>query len=72
MAKSIVVYYSWAGHAKEMAQALASQTGADLAELRPALPYSKDYGQVVRRAKEEILQGDASRPAAPFAGPNAL
>ena len=57
MAKSIVVYYSWAGHAKEMAQALASQTGADLAELRPALPYSKDYGQVVRRAKEEILQG---------------
>lgn len=57
MAKSIVVYYSWAGHAKEMAQALASQTGADLAELKPALPYSKDYGQVVRRAKEEILQG---------------
>ena len=57
MAKSIVVYYSWASHAKEMAQALASQTGADLAELRPALPYSKDYGQVVRRAKEEILQG---------------
>ncbi len=72
MAKSIVVYYSWAGHAKEMAQALASQTGADLAELRPALPYSKDYGQVVRPGQGGNPPGDAPRPAAPFAGPNAL
>lgn len=55
--KSIVLFYSWAGHTRSMAEAIARLTGAEMQEIVPEKPYSSDYNTVVNDAKKEIRQG---------------
>lgn len=55
--KSIIVYYSWAGHTKAMANIIQQLTGADLLEIQPKNPYSKNYNECVNLAKKEIREG---------------
>lgn len=57
MNKSIVVYYTWSGKTKKMAEIIARQTGADLLEIKPETPYTENYNQVVAQAKREIGAG---------------
>lgn len=57
MNKSLVVYYTWSGHTKRMAELIASKTNADILELKPELPYSNNYNTVVDQAKMEIRKG---------------
>lgn len=57
MSKSVVVFYTWAGHTKKMAEMIASRTGADLLEIEPVTAYSQNYNTVVNQAKEEIKKG---------------
>lgn len=52
--KEIVLYYTWAGHTRAMAEIIAAQTGADRKEILPKAPYSADYNTVVKQAKKEI------------------
>ena len=54
--KLLVLYYSWAGHTKKVAEAISKLTGADLQEIVPITPYSQDYAAVVKSAKKEIAE----------------
>lgn len=56
----IVVYFSWSGNTRTIAEEIKSQTGADLFELTPATPYSTDYDTVLDEAKAE--QSEDARP----------
>lgn len=61
MKNSVVVYYTWSGKTKRMAEIITEQTGADVLEIKPETPYTTDYNRVVTQAKEEIRQN--KRPA---------
>ncbi|MFR5869853.1 MAG: flavodoxin, partial [Acutalibacteraceae bacterium] len=39
MKNSVVVYYTWSGKTKRMAEIIAEQTGAELVEIKPETPY---------------------------------
>lgn len=51
---SLVLFYSWSGNTRRVAQLIAEQAGADLREIKPASDYPIDYQQVVVQAKKEI------------------
>lgn len=50
----LVVYFSNTGNTESVAQVIAEQTGADLAEIERA----EDYGDLQEEAEEEILNGE--------------
>lgn len=52
-AKALIVYYSWSGNTKQVADEIQKQTGADVFEIVPEKPYTKDYDTLVQLAKEE-------------------
>lgn len=56
MAKELVVYFSVYGTAKIVAEEIAKQTGADIAEIEPVVPYDSNrdhYNALARLAKKE-------------------
>ena len=56
MGKKLVLYFSVYGTAKKTAEEIAKQTGADLMEIEPAVPYDSDrqhYHALARLAKKE-------------------
>ena len=56
MAKELVVYFSVYGTAKIVAEEIAKQTGADIAEIEPVAPYDSNrdhYNALARLAKKE-------------------
>ena len=56
MEKELVVYFSVYGTAKTVAEEIAKQTGADITEIEPAVPYDKSrehYDALARLAKKE-------------------
>lgn len=56
MAKELVVYFSVYGTARKVAEEIAKQTGADIAEIEPAVPYDSNrdhYNALARLAKKE-------------------
>lgn len=55
-ANSLVLFYSWSGSTKYLAQMIAQRTGSDLRELQPVTPYPADYQAVVRQARTEIQE----------------
>ena len=64
MAKELVVYFSVYGTAKAVAEEIARQTGADIEEIEPAVPYdwNRDhYDALARLAKRE--HDEDRRPA---------
>lgn len=61
MSKQIVVFYSWSGNTRRIAELIAAQTGADLLELEPQTPYPSNYRAVVEQGKDEVQRG--YRPA---------
>lgn len=46
-AKALIVYYSWSGNTKQIADEIQKQTGADVFEIVPETPYTKDYDTLV-------------------------
>ncbi len=56
MSKNLVLYFSVYGTAKTVAEEIAKQTGADLVEIQPALPYDsnrENYNALAAYAKRE-------------------
>ena len=56
MSKNLVLYFSVYGTAKLTAEEIAKQTGADLVEIEPVIPYDSDrnhYNALARYAKKE-------------------
>ena len=55
MSKKLVLYFSVYGTAKKTAEEIAKQTGADLCEIEPAVPYDGNrdhYNALARLAKK--------------------
>ena len=64
MAKELVVYFSVYGTAKIVAEEIAKQTGADITEIEPVVPYDSNrdhYNALARLAKKE--HDEDQRPA---------
>ena len=64
MAKELVVYFSVYGTAKIVAEEISKQTGADIAEIEPVVPYDSNrdhYNALARLAKKE--HDEDQRPA---------
>lgn len=56
--KTLVVYFSYtAGNTKRIAEKISKAVGADIIELEPEVPYSKDYDKVVEQGEEEVKRG---------------
>ena len=58
--KILIAYFSWSGNTRGIAQEIQAQTGADLFEITPVHPYSKDYNTVLMEAQED--QHKQARP----------
>lgn len=58
--RSLVVYFSWSGNTRNVAESVQQQTGSDMFEIVPKTPYSTDYNTVVDDAKVE--QQNNARP----------
>lgn len=52
--KTLILYYSYGGNTKRIAELMQKEIGADLAEIQPVEPYSLDFDSVVEQAKKEI------------------
>ena len=58
---SLIVFYSWSGNTRKVAQEIARQTGFDVVELELEHPYSTDYSTVLEEAQRD--QNAQARPA---------
>lgn len=45
--KKLIVYYSYTGHTKMIAEEIKKKLSCDILELEPQIPYSSDYQTVV-------------------------
>lgn len=50
---TLIAYFSWSGHTKEMAEYIAKQTDGDLFEIEASQPYPEDYSETGEIAKKE-------------------
>jgi len=55
--KPLIVYYSYSGITKRLAEDIALITDGDLRELKPQKPYSFSYNTAVKEARKEIENG---------------
>lgn len=58
---ALVVYFSWSGNTKSVAEEIQAQTGADIFEIIPEQSYTEDYNELLDVAQEE--QREDARPA---------
>ena len=58
--KILIVFFSWGGNTRGIAQEIQSQTGADIYEIELTHPYSTDYNTVLMEAQED--QHNQARP----------
>jgi flavodoxin len=58
---ALIVYYSWSGNTRRVAEEIQSQTDADIFELVPEKPYTDNYNTLLDIAQKE--QRDNARPA---------
>ena len=59
--KALVIYFSWSGNTKAVAEEIQSQTDAEIFALSPQTPYTEDYIELLDIAQEE--KGANARPA---------
>lgn len=60
----IIIYYSYTGHTKMIANMIQKSLGCDILELKPKIPYSTDYQTVVD--EEEIAGNNNFREIEPI------
>ena len=53
----LIVYYSYSGITRRLAEDIALITGGDLRELEPEKPYSFSYGTAVKAVRAQIESG---------------
>ena len=65
MSKKLVAYFSASGTTAKVAKTLAEAAGADLYEIKPAVPYSRaDLNWMDKKARSTVEMNDKSfRPA---------
>jgi hypothetical protein len=52
--KHLIVFYSWSGNSRSIANNLHSIVGGDIVEITPATPYTSNYNQMLTVAQQEI------------------
>ena len=57
VAKPLILFYSWSGNTRALAQLLAKAANADLFELTPEKPYPTVYHDCTEQAKKDIAAG---------------
>ena len=64
MSKKLVAYFSASGVTAKKAKSLATQLGADLYEIKPAVPYTKaDLNWMDKKSRSSVEMNDpSSRP----------
>ena len=55
--KAIVIYYSYLGNTKGIAEKIQRETGADIARIETVVPYEGDYNKVVEQGHDEVKRG---------------
>ena len=55
--KMLLVFYSQTSNTKQVADVMATQLGADLAEIVPVEPYDGDFYATIERGKKELDEG---------------
>ena len=55
--KALVVYYSYTGNTRVLAEQIRQSVNGDIFEIQPATPYSSDYDTVVNQGKREVESG---------------
>lgn len=55
--KSIVLYYSYGGNTRRVAQKFQKALGADIAAIETQLPYPESYDEVVDQGQHEVNSG---------------
>ena len=58
MDKILVVYYSFTGNSKKVAEYVKDKLNADILELEPKQPFSSDYDEVVREWQNNDIKKD--------------
>ena len=58
MDKILVIYYSFTGNSKKVAEYVKDKLNADILELEPEEPFSSDYDEVVREWQNNDLKRD--------------
>lgn len=52
--KTLIVYFSWSGHTRTVANIIHELTGSDIVEIEVKEPYSSVYNEVTARARQEL------------------
>lgn len=55
--KSIVIYYSYGGNTRKVAEMIQKVLGADMAEIETVVPYTGSYNDVVDQGHREVDRG---------------
>lgn len=61
LGKSLIVFYTWSGNSRIIANELHTIIGGDIVEIIPAKPYTRDYNQMIEAAKQEIAEIDREK-----------
>lgn len=54
--KSVIVYYSYGGNTRKIAQMIHDKKGYDLVEIKPVVPYTNDYQKLVDEEEGKMHQ----------------
>lgn len=52
--KTLIVYFSWSGNTRAVANTIQDLTGYDIVEIEVKEPYSSVYNEVTARARKEL------------------
>ena len=52
--KTLIVYFSWSGNTRSVANTIQDLTGYDMVEIEVEEPYSSVYNEVTARARQEL------------------
>lgn len=55
--KTLIVYYSYPGNTKSIAEMIQKKTGADILRIETVVPYDNDYNKVVDQGQSEVNRG---------------
>jgi flavodoxin len=56
--KRLIVFYSWSGNSRAIANNLKSIIDGDIVEITPTAPYTRNYNQMLNVARQEIVAID--------------
>jgi len=55
--KTLILYYSYGGNTRKIAQLLRQEIGGDLEEIETVKPYTGSYNDIVEQGAREIDSG---------------